>query len=68
MVILKKDFASIWKPLNMLCLFLVFSKFKMTNLILRVSTKHCMGKGGFGKALKVSAVRGKKDKAGENCC
>lgn len=33
-----------------------------------MSRKHCMGKGGFGRALKVSAVRGKKDKAEENCC
>lgn len=30
--------------------------------------KQCMEKGGFGRSLKVSAVRGKKDKAGENCC
>lgn len=42
---------------------LLNDKFKFS-----VSTKHCMENGGSGRSLKVSAVRGKKDKAGENCC
>lgn len=50
-----------------LCIFLVFLHFKMTNLSPQ-SLHQTLEKGAFGRALKVRAVRGKKDKAGENCC